>query len=308
MKRILIFIICISACPSPALAQPIGDCVKRFGGNDLDADCYGCQFIRDEHNVWDYEDPVIHTHSDRQQDGSGAVVYHCTQGTTIDRLTATVSTTATETLTFQTTGGGAGRIGLSALLVADASFGGHVTNGENSSVSSTATTSAMRENVPDCEGVGLESNYTKFTKTGSIREYQLVSYYICDCTIQGGYVLSNALVVYYCQPRFINAMSDLVRTTSGIWLVGASYFPPRAPTSLSPSRCDYCEDGGGGGSGDDGPCGCSDDLDPNEDEDGDGIANGIDDRPYGYDGDDPDGDDDGDGIANKDDATPYGYD
>jgi len=220
---------------------------------------------------------------DQTAQGSGTVIYHCTENTTASSLSAQVDTTATETLNFSNTGGGSGRIGLSAIVVAEGSFGLSATNGTNSSVSSTVTARYIRENVPDCEGAGVESEYTRFNRTGSIREYSTVEEYLCDCVSFGGYILEYALVVYYCQPRLVQANSSLVRSNAGTWLRVASFNPPTAPSAHSTSRCDYCDDDDNDDDDPTGPCGYSDDLDPYGDEDGDGIKNRMDPTPNGED-------------------------
>lgn len=296
---IFVILIAFGSAPGNAVAQPTG-CEVRGGGDAND--CYNCQFIRDEHDVWDHENIVIRTLPEQVQEGPGAVEYHCTENTTASTLGTRATVTATESTSFSGGGSAGARVGVNVGLVADASFNINANTGNAQSVSNSVTLTRSQNNVSDCEGIGIETEYTTFKRTGTLTEYALVSYYECDCVVFGdGFVLEGALVTYQCYPRYIAARSDLVRSSLNVWVRAASFNPPRAPSEFSPSRCSYCAD-------DDDGCDCSDDLDPDGDEDGDGTRNADDDRPYGYDGDDPDGDDDGDGTRNADDATPYGYD
>ncbi len=293
--KILIPLIAFGSAPGSAAAQPVG-CEVRGGGDAND--CYNCQFIRDEHDVWDHENIVIRTLPEQPVDGLIDTIYHCTEDTTINSLTASISVRSTESVSFSQGGSASANIGVNMGLVAGTAFGLSANSSGDQSITNVADVSATRNNVSDCQGVGVEAEYTIYARTGALAEYALVSYYECDCIVFGdGFVLEGALVTYQCYPRHIAARSDLVRGALTSWLRGASFFPPRAPSEYSTSRCSYCANGGG-----------DEDLDPNGDEDGDGTSNADDDTPYGYDGDDPDGDADGDGIPNKDDPTPYGYD
>ncbi len=283
---------------SVVFGQPSGaDCDILVGGRLNDMNCYDCQFIRSEHNVWDYQDPVVHTLPDSIVSGGGAVVYHCTPDTIRDRLVADTTITVSESLNFSESGSGGGRVGLSFVVIAEGSFGLTAGAGVASTVSVSPRLVAEREDVPDCHGVGIESEYTRFYRTGYIREFAMVSYYECDCISDYGITFRDIHVTYKCQPRLVHANSELVRSTAGVWLRAASFNPPRAPSVYSTARCNYCDQGGGGGEDEDDP----DPDDGNQDDDGTG---GEDDTPY--DGDDPNGDDDGDGIPNCEDDTPDG--
>jgi len=217
MKFFIFIPMLFASFSSLSFGQPTG-CEVVQGGYLSNSDCYGCQFIRDEHNVWDYENPVIHTLPDQPTDGPGSVLYNCTEGTTIPSLTVQATVSASESLTFSESGSGGGRVGLSAILVAQGTFGLSASSGGNSSVTGSSTGQATRNNVSDCNGVGIETEYTRFQRTGYIREFALVSYYLCDCLTSDGIIFEGVQVTYKCQPRLVHANSDLIRSTANVWV------------------------------------------------------------------------------------------
>lgn len=314
MKHFLLVFILLCITNDFALAQNgTGDCTPWIGGGPAEYECFGCQFVREDTNVWQQNSISHRVVSSVLKQGSSAIVYNCTEGSGTQTLTASATTTAIESLTVGSAGSLGARIGVSAVVVADASFGLNGSSGTSSTVSNSATLSVTGV-VSECNGVGLGTEYRLVTKAAWVTEYARIAEYLCDCNIDIGggqyIVLDNVLVTYRCGGAVVRATGSTVQTESSAWLRGASFNPGRAPSIYSTSYCSWCSDDdpdGGDGGHDDDSCGCSDDLDPNGDQDGDGIPNGQDDTPFGYDGDNPDGDDDGDGIPNKDDATPYGY-